>query len=126
MIGIGVAASLIIRRERIRRVRLPVVIDVRETGLPAVCSGKPAEQMVKRPVLHRDHDHMLDSRSVGSWEYPTHVDPVEAAQRRTRCWAPRREGDGPRDQELAPPEHSVGVVHYNRRLSLRPSPLPTL
>ena len=60
VVGVAVAAALEVGRQRV----VAVVVAVRrQVGqvVPAVGAGQPAEEVVERPVLHHQHDDVLDA-----------------------------------------------------------------
>ena len=46
------------------RLRHSVVIDVGESGLFSFRPGKPAKEVIERPVLHRDDDDVVECRAA--------------------------------------------------------------
>jgi hypothetical protein len=46
-----------------RRVRLALVVEIRQPRLPAIASRQPAEEVVKAAILHHHHDDLVDLRS---------------------------------------------------------------
>ncbi len=61
VVGVSVRAALEVGREREGLMCNAVGVDVREACLLAVCAGQPAQHVVERPVLHHDHDDVVDS-----------------------------------------------------------------
>jgi hypothetical protein len=61
VVGVLVATSLEVRRERIRRLRDTVRIRVHEPGLRAVAARQPAEQVIEGAILHHQYDHVVDT-----------------------------------------------------------------
>src|SRR2546427_5483552 len=62
VVGILVAASLEIRRERIRGVARAAGLDVGGAGLPPIGVGQPSQKVIERPVLHHHYYDMLDPK----------------------------------------------------------------
>ena len=65
VIGIAVTAALKVRGQRKSRMGNAGGVDVREPRLLAVGAREPAEEMVERPVLHHEHDDVLDAAGRG-------------------------------------------------------------
>lgn len=60
MIGILVAAGGV-RRQVIAGMARAVTIDVVQASLSAVDPGQPTQEVVEGPVLHHDHDDVVDA-----------------------------------------------------------------
>ena len=59
--GVIETAPLIVRRLRMRLMLNTHTIDITQAGLLSVPAWQPAEEMIKRTVLHHHHDDVLES-----------------------------------------------------------------
>jgi hypothetical protein len=59
VVGVRVAAALE-RTEVVGRMGHTGFVPVGQSGLLAVGTWQPSEEMVERPVLHADHDDVVD------------------------------------------------------------------
>jgi hypothetical protein len=61
MVGIGMAASLKVRGEPVGHLQGAGPIEIPEPLLPAIRLRKPAEEMVKGPILHHNKDDVVNA-----------------------------------------------------------------